>query len=273
MRIRFAMTLIIFAVLSVFCVGVKPAHAQITIKLPKLPKIFREKPAEPNAETTRTESSPVNASGGSVSTSAQQPERTEEQEVVSSCDRGRSYVHLEDLAKTKKEATGYVPGQREYYVSILSHKKNEYLEAALLPWARKEWFKDTNDEFINCLTPALDDLAAVARKSLPTYTGPKTYTSGTPAEKKLLHASIPDIAKAKVFMTGVRQANWLIEKDSYNFPTSRYKHGAVVFMHPDQEYCWVYYINIVQDYAGGGTYGASYGNYVGRSLSGCPAGK
>jgi len=121
--------------------------------------------------------------------------------------------------------------------------------------------------------PALDDLAAVARKSLPSYTGPATYTFGTPGEKKTLTTSITDISKAKVLMVGMKQANWIIAKDDFNFPTARYKHGVVIAKYPDMEFCWLFWINLVQDYAGGGTYGASYGNFVGRSLSGCPAGK
>jgi hypothetical protein len=251
-----------------------PANAQITIKIPKLREIFREKPvAEPSPKPATRENEQTVSGSEQETARIPQTEPSQQTEPVNDCDRGREYVHLRDLEKTKKEALSYVPGQREYYVSILSDKKNEYLEAALIPWDRKEWFKESGEMFKNCLTPALDDLAEVARKSLPTYTGPKTYTFGTPADKKLLQSAIPDISTARVFSTGLRQANWLIEKDNFNFPTARYKHGAVIFKVPSVEYCWVYYINIVQDYAGGGTYGASYGNYVGRSLSGCPAGK
>src|SRR5690606_10682556 len=104
---------------------------------------------------------------------------------------------------------------------------------ALLPGVRKQWFGEQNENFVKCLTPALDDLAAVARKSLPSYTGPATYTFGTPGEKKTLTTSITDISKAKVLMVGMKQANWIIAKDDFNFPTARYKHGVVIAKYPD----------------------------------------
>ncbi len=250
-----------------------PAHAQITIKIPKLREIFREKPrAEQTPKAAVTENSEA-TSGNDVETPATPQLQVTKVQPVNECDSGAEYVHLRDLAKTKKEVIEYVPGQREYFVSILSDYRNEYLEAAMLPWVRESWLKEKGDQFTRCLTPALDDLATVARQKLPTFTGPTRYKLGTAAEKALIRASVPDTAKAKVFLTGVIQANWLIAKDNYNFPTSRYKHGAVLYKNPGQDFCWVVFINIIQDYAGGGTYGASYGNYVGRSLSGCPAGK
>src|SRR6185503_11579431 len=92
-------------------------------------------------------------------------------------------VHLTDLEKTRKEAEGFTPG-RGYYVSTLSDRKNLYLEAALSPSARKEWLGKWPEDFVKCLEPALEGLAAVARKTLPGYTGPQGYTFGTPAETK-----------------------------------------------------------------------------------------
>jgi hypothetical protein len=262
---------IIYALLTVTVCAAAPASAQITIKIPKLREIFREKPtAEPTPKAVVTESSAATSEKDVEKRASSQPQ-VSKVEPVDECDSGAEYVHLRDLAKTKKEVTEYVPGQREYFVSILSDYRNEYLEAAMLPWVRESWLKERGDQFARCLTPALDDLAAVARTKLPTFTGPTRYKLGTAAEKSLIRASVPDTAKAKVFMTGVIQANWLIAKDNYNFPTSRYKHGAVLYKNPGQDFCWVVFINIIQDYAGGGTYGASYGNYVGRSLSGCPA--
>lgn len=243
------------AVISLIFIHAATSSAQITINIPKFPKIKKEKPRT----SVQTEA---------VSTEPETP-------AVSSstdCERGATLVHLEDLEKTRKEAEGFRPGQREYFVSTLSHSKNIYLEAALLPGMRKQFLDSRGSpDFTNCMNPALDRLAAVARKTIPSYTGPTTYTFGTPAEKKILAAAISDIAQAKVLKAGMRQANWLIEKDNFNFPTARYKHGVVVAQYPNSEFCWVFWVNLVQSYAGGGRYGASYGNYVGRSLAGCPA--
>ena len=184
-------------------------------------------------------------------------------------------VHLTDLEKTRKEAEEFRPGLRDYYVSELSDRKNIYLEAALSPSRRKDWLGRSDEDFVKCMTPALDGLAAVARKTLPGYTGPAGYTLGTPAEKKALLSAINDIAQAKVLKVGIKQANWLIEKNSFDIPTARYKHGVIWAQYPnhDDGFCRIFWVNIKQDYAGGGTYGASYGYFVSRAFAGCPAGK
>jgi hypothetical protein len=41
----------------------------------------------------------------------------------------------------------------------------------------------------------------------------------------------------------------------------------------DDGFCRLIFVNIVQDYAGGGTYGDSYGNFIKSEYAGCPAGK
>jgi hypothetical protein len=185
-------------------------------------------------------------------------------------------VHLTDLEKTRKEAEEFRPGLREYFVSTLSDSKNLYLEAALSPSAREEWlgrFRENDPKFEQCMKPALDQLAAVARKTLPSYTGPAGYTPATPAEKNALLGAIDDIAKAKVFKVAIKEANWLIDKNSLGIPNSRFKHGVIWAQYPnsDDGFCRIFWVNVVQDYAGGGTYGASQGNFVGRSFAGCPS--
>jgi hypothetical protein len=243
--------------LSLIFIQAASSSAQITINIPKFPKIKKE--------MTQT-----SVHKEAVNTDPKNPAASSSMD----CERGATLVHLEDLEKTRKEAEGFRPGQREYFVSTLSHSKNIYLEAALLPSMRKQFLDSRGSpDFTNCMNPALDRLAQVARRTIPSYTGPTTYTFGTPAEKKILANAITDIAQAKVLKAGMRQANWLIEKDNFNFPTARYKHGVVVAQYPNSEFCWVFWVNLVQSYSGGGTYGASYGNYVGRSLAGCPVAK
>lgn len=184
-------------------------------------------------------------------------------------------VHLTDLEKTRKEAEEFSPGSRDYYVSTLSDRKNLYLEAALSPSARKEWLGKWPADFVKCLEPALEGLAAVARKTLPGYTGPQGYTFGTPAEKNALLSAVNDIAQAKVLKVGIQEANWLIDKNSLGIPTARYKHGVIWAQYPNRDdgFCRIFWVNLKQDYAGGGTYAASYGYFVSRAFAGCPAGK
>ena len=196
--------------------------------------------------------------------------------VVKDCNSDAvTRVHLADLEKTRKEAEEFRPGLRDYYVSTLNDRKNLYLEAALSPSRRKEWLGGWPADFVKCLDPALDGLAAVARKTLPGYTGARGYTLGTPAEKKALLSAIDDIAQAKVLKVGIEQANWLIDKNSFGLPTARYKHGVIWAQYPNRDdgFCRILWVNIKQDYAGGGTYGASYGYFVSRAFAGCPAGK
>lgn len=185
-------------------------------------------------------------------------------------------VHLTDIEKTRKEAEEFRPGLREYFVSTLSDRKNLYLEASLSPSAREDWlgrFRQNDPTFEQCVQPALDALAVAARKTLPSYTGPAGYTLGTPAEKNALLGAINDIAKAKVLKVGIKEANWLIEKNDLGIPNARFKHGVIWAQYPnsDDGFCRIFWVNLVQDYAGGGTYGASHGNFVGRSYAGCPA--
>ena len=185
-------------------------------------------------------------------------------------------VHLTDLEKTRQEAEEFRPGLREYFVSILSDSKNLYLEAALSPSAREEWlgrFRENDPTFEKCMKPALDALAATARKTLPTYTGPAGYTPATPADRNALLGAIDDITRAKVLKVGIKESNWLIEKNSLGIPKARFKHGVIWAQYPntDDGFCRIFWVNLVQDYAGGGTYGSTQGNFIGRSYAGCPA--
>jgi len=246
-------------ILSAMMLGLAAALSpQFTINIPNIPKFGKKKDKTQPATATGQES-------GTQTTSTRS-----EETPPNACES--YYIYFNDIAKVKKEAESFTPG-REYYVSTLSDRKNKYFEAALSPSQRQNFFAG-NAEFGKCVSPALDELAAVARKTLPTYTGPVNYTLGTPAEKKIMLGAINDIAQAKVLRVGILEPNWLIEKDSYNFPTARYKHGVIVAKYPnaDHGYCWLFWVNVVQAYAGGGTYGASYGNYVARAISGCPAG-
>jgi hypothetical protein len=80
-------------------------------------------------------------------------------------------------------------------------------------------------------------------------------------------------AALKIYKIGLNQASWLTSKDDFGLPTSRYKHGMIWLRDAadDHPYCKIYYVNIIQDYAGGGTYGASYALFTGSELAGFPA--
>ena len=249
-----------------------PASAQITINLPKIPKIKKEKPQTTTQSTQTTQTTQTSSETSTTGTKESSSETAAAKPNDCSSD-AVAQVHLEDLGKTRKEAEEFTPGSRGYYVSTLSDSKNVYLEAALLPKERAKWLGHWDAEFQKCLGTALDGLAGVAKRTLPGYTGPSDYNLGSPAEKKALLSAINDLSEARVIKSGIKQANWLIEKDSYNFPTARYKHGYVLVKYPNRDhsgFCYLFWINVVQDYAGGGTYGASEGRFISRALAGCP---
>ncbi len=253
----------VFAFTAIMFIPSASLSAQFTTTIPKFPMIKKEKP-QTTTSTTDQRSESTGKPSAVISTEALLPTNCKSDPVAES--------HLADIGKTRKEAEDFKPGSRDYFVSTLSDGKNLYLEAALSPFRRKEWLEEWPADFIRCMDTALDGLAAAARKTLPGYTGPAGYTFGTPAEKQALLGSISDIDTATVFKVGIKQANWLIAKDNFNFPIARYKHGVIWAKYPkkDHGFCQIYWVNLKQDYAGGGTYGASYGYLVSRALAGCP---
>ena len=90
-----------------------------------------------------------------------------------------------------------------------------------------------------------------------------------------MKSQVTDLGNDKIFKIGLASANWNIGKDDYNFPINRYKYG-MIYIKPtgtDDPYCRMIFVNVIQDYGGGGTYGASYGRYIKSEIAGCPAGQ
>lgn len=244
-----------------------PVSAQITIKLPKIPKL---------PKIDKTKEVVDNGNGGTNGNTGENSDnRTNNTNTGDFCSTDMMVgVYMKDIETTRKQAEEYRPGLRDYYVQDFSDRQNIYLKASLSPSRRKEWLGSWPANIVNCITPALDNLAVVAKKTLPTYT-PGNYALGTPAELKILRSGVNDLAQATVFKTGISSPAWRISKDSYNFPTARYKYGMIWAKYPglDDGFCRIIYVNLVQDYAGGGTYGESYANFIKTEFAGCPPGK
>ena len=186
-------------------------------------------------------------------------------------DGGALRHHLDQIETTKKEAASYTPGARGYYVSELNDRKNIHLEAALSARERKDYLDRVKDpNWRKCLEDAWDELAVVARKTLPSFR-PTGYPIRNAAEERVLQSAV-NLTGSKVLGSGLSATTWKIETRSNGIPSSRYKHGMVHARTggDDSGFCWIYYVNVVQDYAGGGTYAGSEGRYVGRTLAGCP---
>jgi hypothetical protein len=254
-------------VLGAFASGVS---AQITINIPKLPRIKKVQPTP----TPDDQSSSSSNDSGSGSSSRTQDSNTAES-AGPKPDHCKSdavtQVFLEDIEKTRKQAADYTPGSRDYYVQDFNDNENKYLKSALSASRRQEWLGTWPAETVNCINPALDNLAVVARKTLPGYT-PAGYNIHNLAEERLIKGQVNDLAQATVFKVGLLSTSWKIAKDDYNFPTSRYKYGMIWAKYPklDDGFCRIIYVNVIQDYAGGGTYGDSYGRFIKSEYAGCP---
>ena len=62
---------------------------------------------------------------------------------------------------------------------------------------------------------------------------------------------------ATVFRIGLSTDTWFIDKNDIGLPTARYKHGMIYARFPslDDGFCRIVYVNVVQEYTGGGTFG------------------
>ena len=178
-------------------------------------------------------------------------------------------VHLGDLEK-KQRRQGVRPVCEA--ITCRSSMTGESLfEAALSPSSGRNGWRVPED-FVKCLEPASPDGRRRPKNAAAIQA--REVTRWEPRKEALLSA-IDDIAQAKVLKVGIEEANWLIDKNSFGLPTARYKHGVIWAQYPNRDdgFCRILLVNIKQDYAGGGTYGASYGYFVSRAFAGCPAGK
>lgn len=178
-------------------------------------------------------------------------------------------AHLEDIENRQKEVDEFTPSRGW----LVSSANTNHLLIAVSPSARADYLSNAQD-FKSYLEPALDKLNSSAAKKLPLYLpNTKAYSVHNIAEEKLMRGNINELTSHKIHYIGLQQANWIIDKNSLGIPKNRYKHGMVWVRYTpnDHPYCRVYYINIIQDYAGGGTYGASYAYFAKDELFGCPA--
>jgi hypothetical protein len=252
---------LIFVLIIIMAFGIQNASAQITITIPKIPKIKKDKPAEAKNETSSTTENTQTTGNKSVTPN-------------DNCS-GNIWLdsHIEEINKRIKEVDGFTPDR-----GWLTGSSNyDHLLHAVSPSAREKWLTGSNAlDKKNCpnLVVAFDKLSVSAAKKLPLYLpNTKTYSFHNPAEEKLLKAKINNLSDNKIHYMGIQEASWLIDKNDFGIPTSRYKHGMawVRYTPSDHPYCRIYYINIIQDYAGGGTYGASYAYLAKDELAGCPA--
>lgn len=181
-------------------------------------------------------------------------------------------VHSDNIETTKKQAADYKPGARDYYVRDFNDSENLYLKAALSPSRRQDWLGRWKDQkFVKCMNIALDELAVIAKKTLPSYR-PTGYTVRNAAEERVLLTGVKDISQASVITSGLSSPSWKIEQNRQGVPVRRFKHGMIhaKYRNVDDGFCRIVYVNVVQDHAGGGTYGDSRAIYIKSEFAGCP---
>jgi hypothetical protein len=181
-------------------------------------------------------------------------------------------VHNENVEITKKQAAEYRPGLRDYYVQDFNDAENVYLKAAISKRRRDEWLARWQDRSIpKCMVPVLDELAVIAKKTLPSYR-PTGFTVRNAVDEKVLRDGVNDIANATVLGGGFRPGPWKIETRGNGIPRARYKHGMLYLKYSttDDGFCRMVHVNLVQDYSGGGTYGGSRPLFIKTEPVGCP---
>jgi len=257
--------ILMVALLIVCSFGGRSVSAQLTITIPKIPKINKPKKEQPRAEMPKTDDN----QSKTTQTTASKPVVMRDK-----CSESRWLErHLEEIAKRQQEVDSFTP-ERGWFTKNFTY---DHLLNAVSLSAREKWLKDSDAlQFKDCpnLVSAFDALAASAAKKLPLYqANPKAYNFRNAADEKLMKAELENPATLKIYKIGLNQSNWLISKDNFDLPTSRYKHGMIWARNPadDHAFCKFYYVNIIQDYAGGGTYGASHATFIESRIVSCPA--
>ena len=256
--------LVTVSVLAAHVVSAQITIGGITISKPK--RANKPKTEQPATKETTAQPSETKSAGTEPAAPATRQDSPEPQDDM------RISVFLDDIKKAKSEIERYNPADWLYLVS--EGDASAALLRAVSPRARQQfltaWSKANG---INKLVAPFDDLAAAAAKKLPTYV-PKSnkFTFHNLAEEKMMKGALHNLATLKIHKIGLQENAWLIDKNDIGIPTSRYKHGSIWARDngDDHPYCHVYYVNIIQDYAGGGTYGASYARLLQDELFGCP---
>ncbi|MEP7075373.1 MAG: hypothetical protein ABI878_06150 [Acidobacteriota bacterium] len=258
------------------------SFGQFTITIPKIPKIKKPTTDTQNQNQNNTNNNNNNSNNNDQQNTSNNNNNQTSNAKSGGCDQ-YSFVYgvfVDDIKKKQEEASSYTgPQDKIYYVA---ETQDDYIRLAVSKSRRDKWFADKKmteyrqDTACNKLDPALDDLAAAVAKTIHLYV-PEAgkFAARNPAEEALMKKQVTDLGNDKIFKIGLASANWNIGKDDYNFPINRYKYG-MIYLKPtgtDDPYCRMIFVNVIQDYAGGGTYGATYGRFIKSEIAGCPAGQ
>ena len=184
----------------------------------------------------------------------------------------RLEILLEEINKRKKEVETFNPAERSQLVTMSTP---ELFLPAISARARAAYYKrdHLNERQQAALNPALDSLAAAAAKKLALFKPDGSlFAFRNPTAELMMKQSLKNGAAVKVNRSGIKESVWLIEKNEVGIPLDRYKHGYIWARDnsDDHPYCHLYTIHLIQNYAGGGTYGALFARLSDDVIVGCP---
>ena len=184
----------------------------------------------------------------------------------------RLEILLEEINKRKKEVEAFNPAESTQLVTMSTP---ELFLPAISARARAAYYKRDrlNDRQQDALNPALDSLAAAAAKKLALFKPDGSlFAFHNPAAELMMKQSLKNGAVVKLNRSGIKESVWLIEKNEVGIPLDRYKHGYIWARDntDDHPYCHLYTIHLIQNYAGGGTYGAIFARLSDDVIVGCP---
>lgn len=238
------------------------ATAQITITIPKIGKI-----GKPKIQTDTTTQTTNTTTDSTVSTN----------DGKSSANSGSTNWWIDyqigEIDKYKKRLDDWDP-VNQYFPTPQSN--DDYIGLAFSKTERTKWLADKKVQPDAKLDAALEALKESLTRRLPeNKINAKSFLNRNAAEEKLVMQEMSDVTGMKVFKIGFNQPSWLIDKNELGIPKARYKHGLVYGRNPNAEdpFCRVWYVNVIQDYAGGGTYGATYARYISKEYIACPGGQ
>jgi hypothetical protein len=187
----------------------------------------------------------------------------------------------EDIMKAKVMIDKYTPAGQ---LHLVDEAGQQWLRRAVSMKKREDWLQQTEfwsgmggetPEKKKFLFDAFDELKASAAKKIPGYLPKDKYFAFHNAEdERLIRAALSDLDQAIVHKIGTAQSDWTIDKGNSAVPIARYKQGYIWAKYNEaltgHVYCSLLHVNVIQDYAGSGTYGPAYGRLTAGELCGCP---
>ncbi len=191
----------------------------------------------------------------------------------------RLSIYLDDIKKYQDDVENYISGKSKELYGQYGDK--DLIPKVISPKARAAYLKDYAGAEIDpdgLINAALDKLAETIDKPMREYIPvPASFQFKNPADIKILKGVLENLSDLTIFNVGVYNPSWYIVKNEYGLPLRRMKFGYVWAKNnaDDQPYCVQYQIELRQEYAGGGTYGETYGwkdwEHHSRTFRGCPA--